>query len=250
MLLLQAVATQAALAAQVHHQVQAAPTLFIPAAYYPAYPVSIPAHHPAAAGGFLVHSPAATSLPATPVHRPPTLMPAAAAGVHSPAAVILQPVASAHHQLHAHHPSVTPVGAANISQGNHGQAPSASPGVRGGPGGPAGVAGVPGSAGAESGVPSVGIHDGGVHQGVHPGAVRTLVGGGENPSSVRESSITARGTSPELHQSMSVDSCMSGEEAKPVLISSLPRVSSIRVCQIRGLEVAFVKMERSSNFEP
>ena len=46
MLSLQAVATQAALAAQVHHQVQAAPTLFIPAAYYPAYPVSIPAHHP------------------------------------------------------------------------------------------------------------------------------------------------------------------------------------------------------------
>ena len=151
MLSLQAVATQAALAAQVHHQVQAAPTLFIPAAYYPAYPVSIPAHHPAA-GGFLVHSPA-TSHPATPVHRP-TLMPAAAA-VHSPA-VILQPVGSAHHphQLHAHHPSVTPVAAANISQGNQviGQAPSASPGVRGGPG-PAGVTGVPGSAGAESGVP-------------------------------------------------------------------------------------------------
>ena len=71
--------------------------------------------------------------------------------------------------------------------------------------------------GTRPGVPSVGIHDNGVHHGVHPGAVRTLVGG-ENPSSVRESSITARGTSPELHQSMSVDSCISGEEAKPFFI--------------------------------
>ena len=86
---------------------------------------------------------------------------------------------------------------------------------------------------ARPGVPSVGIHDNGVHHGVHPGAVRTLVGG-ENPSSVRESSITARGTSPELHQSMSVDSCISGEEAKPFFIRYYlptpcldPRVSSM-----------------------